>query len=101
MEAMRESWTDDRLDDLNGKVDALRVEMKTEFASVRREMDGRFDKLEDRFEQAEHRNAERFERMEERFDQRLDSLNKILVLFSGGVCAALITALFGLIATQL
>jgi rubrerythrin len=126
MEAMKESWTDDRLDDLNGKVDALRIEMKTEFASVRGEMregferiEKRFDKMEERFaksderfEKAEIRNAERFERAEirsderfeammERFDQRLDSLNHLVILFSGGVCAALITALAGLIATQL
>jgi PP-loop superfamily ATP-utilizing enzyme len=40
---------------------------------------------------------ERFERMEERFDQRLDSLNHVLILFSGGVC----TALIALMATQL
>jgi hypothetical protein len=42
MEAMRESWTDGRLDDLNGKVDALRVEMRTEFVHL----DDRFDALQ-------------------------------------------------------
>ncbi len=98
---MRESWTDDRLDDLNGKVDALRLETKTEFAAVRGEMSERFDKIDERFEKAEARSDERFERLEERFDQRLDSLNHVLILFSGGVCAALITALAALIATQL
>lgn len=115
MEAMRESWTDGRLDDLNAKVDLLRVETKTEFAAVRGEMnqrfdkvDARFDKMEERFdrsderfERMEARSDQRFERMGERFDQRLDSLNRMIVLFSGGVCAALITALAGLITTQL
>jgi hypothetical protein len=49
MEAMREAWTDERLDDLNHRVDngfkevsrefqALRLEMRTEFAAVRGEM---------------------------------------------------------------
>lgn len=48
MEAVRESWTDPRLDDLNQRVDsgfretsrefqALRLEMRTEFAAVRSE----------------------------------------------------------------
>ncbi len=104
MEAMRESWTDDRLDDLNGKVDSLRLETRTEFKAVRAEMkagfdriDGRFDKIDGRFDKIDGR----FERMEERFDQRLDSLNHVLILFSGGVCAALITALAGLVVTQL
>jgi len=49
MEAMREVWTDERLDDLNHRVDSgfkevnrefqtLRLEMRTEFAAVRGEM---------------------------------------------------------------
>jgi len=49
MAAVRDLWTDDRLDDLNHRVDrgfeetnaefrALRLEMRTEFAAVRSEM---------------------------------------------------------------
>ncbi len=49
MEAMRDAWTDPRLDDLNHRVDrgfeesnrefqALRLEMRTEFAAVRSEI---------------------------------------------------------------
>jgi hypothetical protein len=49
MDAVRNAWTDDRLDDLNHRVDggfkevtrefqALRLEMRTEFAAVRSEM---------------------------------------------------------------
>jgi len=49
MEAMRDTWTDERLDDLNHRVDsgfrevsrefqALRLEMRSEFAAVRSEM---------------------------------------------------------------
>lgn len=48
MEAVRDAWTDARLDDLNHRVDegfkevtnefrALRLEMRTEFAAVRAE----------------------------------------------------------------
>jgi hypothetical protein len=86
MEAMRQSWTDDQMDDLNGKVDGLGLEVRAEFKALRGEMKAGFDRID-----------ERFERMEERFDQRLDSLNHVLILFSGGVC----TALIALIATQL
>jgi hypothetical protein len=53
MEAMRDAWTDPRLDDLNHRVDsgfketsrefqALRLEMQTEFAAVRSEMRAEF-----------------------------------------------------------
>jgi hypothetical protein len=49
MEAVRDAWTDERLDDLNHRVDegfkkmreefrAIRQESKTEFAAVRTEM---------------------------------------------------------------
>jgi hypothetical protein len=49
MEAVRDAWTDDRLDDLNHRVDegfkemreefrAIRLESKTEFAAMRSEM---------------------------------------------------------------
>jgi hypothetical protein len=75
MATMREAWTDERLDDLNAKVD-------NGFAR----MDGRFDRIEDRFEH-----------MEERFDARFDSLQRTLV--QGG--AVVIAALIGLLATQI
>jgi len=53
MAAVRELWTDERLDDLNHRVDrgfeetkaefrALRLEMRTEFAAVRSEMGTEF-----------------------------------------------------------
>ena len=53
MEAMRDAWTDPRLDDLNQRVDsgfnetsrefqALRLEMRAEFAAVRSEMRAEF-----------------------------------------------------------
>lgn len=47
MEAMRDRWTDDRMDDLNGKVDLLRGEMKSEFTDVRREMRTEFAAVRD------------------------------------------------------
>jgi len=61
MEAMRESWTDKRLDDLNEKVDrgfdrldadisGLRLETRTEFQTMRGEMKAGFDRVDDRFE---------------------------------------------------
>jgi hypothetical protein len=53
MEAVKDAWTDERLDDLNHRVDsgfeevsrefqALRLEMRTEFAAVRSEMTTEF-----------------------------------------------------------
>ena len=86
---MRESWTDDRLDDLNGKVDALRLEMRTEFKAVRGEMKAGFDKIDGRFDKID----ERFEKM----DERLLQIYQTMVAFCGVAMAALI----GFIATQI
>jgi hypothetical protein len=86
MEAMRQSWTDERMDDLNARVDELgrrmdngfnrvdadirelREETKGEFAAFRLEMRERFDKIDERFDKID----ERFEKMDERF-QRVDA----------------------------
>ncbi|HEY8808932.1 MAG TPA: hypothetical protein VIM28_02820 [Solirubrobacterales bacterium] len=111
MEAMRESWTDDRMDDLNGKVDGLRLEMRTEFrafrgetkdefkavrgemkeefATVRGEMKAGFDKIDERSEKVD----ERFEKM----DERLLQIYQAMLAFCGVAMAALI----GFIGTQI
>lgn len=41
----REKWTDERLDDLNKKVDAGFVRVDLEIRELRREMNARFDAM--------------------------------------------------------
>jgi hypothetical protein len=43
MEAVRDAWTDDRLDDLNHRVDDGFKEMRTEFRAVRSELGGQIE----------------------------------------------------------
>jgi tetrahydromethanopterin S-methyltransferase subunit G len=71
----REKWTDERLDDLNKKVDVG-------FARV----DKRFDRLESRMD---HQFSE--------LNQRFDRMQVALVVSAAGIIASLI----GLVATQL
>lgn len=68
METMRESWTDARLDD-------FRAETARRFDTLERRMENGFDRV----------------------DARFDALQRTMILFCGGIIAALI----GLIATQL
>jgi hypothetical protein len=86
MESMRASWTDERLDDFRGDVDhrfdrvdgeiqALRVESRTEFNAFRGVMKQGF----------------------ERVDQRFEALYRLLLQLGGATFVALI----GLIATQI
>jgi hypothetical protein len=70
MDAVREKWTDERLDDLSGKVDDLG-----------RRMDLRFDSVDRRFE---------------RIDQRIDRLTWVMTTT---MIAGFLT-LAGLIVTQ-
>lgn len=121
MEAMRESWNDGRMDDLNAKVDrvdgdvrTLRVEMKTEFtavrgamkdefAAVRSEMREGFDRIDKRFEKIDERFEkvdERFEKIDERFEgvnARFEHLNQILLNFHGVLVKTCVSAV-GLLA---
>jgi archaellum component FlaC len=110
MEAMRESWTDDRLDHLNRRVDDgfKRVDERFEMVDKRFEhVDKRFDQMDQRFEEVDRRFAKveadigamRME-MHDRFGQvemRLDGLQRTTIQTN----AVMIAALVGLIATQL
>ena len=75
MEAMRESWTDDRLDYLNHRVD-----------------DG-FRHVEERFGRLESR--------VERIDERLDDLNRTIVQFGFGMIATMLVGFLTILATTL
>jgi hypothetical protein len=87
---MRESWTDDRMDDLNGKVDGLGMEMRTEFKAFRREMREGFDRVDVRFERLLYKIDERFQAM----DERLLATHRMMM----GFCGLMFTALIGLLA---
>lgn len=92
MEAMRQSWTEDRLD-------AFRGETQRRFDEVDRrfnEVDRRLDKVDGEIRVLRGEMNARFESMEERFDARLDSLHRTLLWF----CGALIFALFGVVLAQ-
>jgi hypothetical protein len=45
METVRDAWTDERLDDLNHRVDEGFKEMRTEFRAVRSELGGQIAQL--------------------------------------------------------
>jgi archaellum component FlaC len=91
MEAMREAWTDDRLDDLANRMDHgfdrvdkdirdLRVETKSDIAQLRGEMKERFDKVDERFDKVDERFDkvdERFDRVDARFERIEDKFDKV------------------------
>ena len=68
MNLMRESWTDERLDDLNQKVDRG------------------FDKVDERFDKID----ERFERLEAKIDAKFEALYRLLVQTMLGIMAVMV-----------
>jgi uncharacterized coiled-coil DUF342 family protein len=94
--AMREAWTDERLDDLNAKVDegfrrqeVQLAEVRTEIRELRGETNQRFDQTNQRFDQM----SQRFDQMNERFDQ----MYRIMVI----ACVSLVVGFLGVIASIL
>jgi hypothetical protein len=79
MEAVRQKWTDERLDDLNHRVDEGFRESREEMRTLRAEMNTRFDAI----------------------DSRFDALQRTMIHGFVGMTAAIVAALIGLIATQL
>lgn len=75
MDAMRQSWTDDRLDDFRADVNR------------------RFDEVD--------RRLDRVDSELRALNGRFDALNRTLLQIGGGMVATLIAGFFGIIVTQL
>jgi hypothetical protein len=111
MEAMRESWTDDRLDYLNHRVDDGFTRLDERFGLFEKQILERFDQAEaqtkERFDQAEERTKERFDEVDRRLDladSRFEQINERMLelhrlIIQGGI--AMFVALVTVLATQL
>lgn len=104
MEAMRASWTDDRMDDLNGKVDALHLEMRSEFKAVRGEMKDEFAAVRAEMQDGFDKVDKRFDKVDRRFetiDGRLYAMQRLMIQFCGVALAALLGVLGALVAVAI
>jgi hypothetical protein len=82
MEGVRESWTDERLDDLNTRVDRGFDRVDADIRELRTETKAGFDRV----------------------DRRFEEMHQLLLRFCGLMIAALvglIAPLIGVVATQL
>ena len=64
----REKWTEERLDDLNKKVDKGFEDVKGEFKDVRDEMRGGFARVDGEIRELRSDMNERFDKMNDRFE---------------------------------
>lgn len=124
MEAMREAWTDRRLDGLSHEVGEFERRVDARFEQFEQRVDARFEQVDARFKQVdarfdhfEQRVDERFTQVDERFtqiDDRLDRFETTMDRRFGRLedrfdayqrsnlqmTAVIIAALIGFIATQ-
>jgi hypothetical protein len=114
MEAMRQSWTDSRMDDLKGQVDRLDTKVDRLDAKVDRldaKMDKGFERLDAKIDKGDAKMDKGFERLDAKIDRaseaqaaRIDMLNQTILAATGrlfAACIAVVVAIIGLIATQL
>lgn len=99
MEAMRKSWTDDRLDDFAGQVWRRFDEVDRRFDAFERRVNERFDEVDRRFHEFDRR-LDGIDRRLERLEKRMDDLLRGLLLFGSGALVTLVVGFAGIIVTQ-
>jgi hypothetical protein len=93
VEAMRDAWTDERLDDLATRVDQGFAWADARIDKFEDRVDARFEKLEGKLESEFDRIDDRFERFEARMTSRFEWLLRFLL-------ASYVTALIGYFAAH-
>jgi hypothetical protein len=82
----RETWTDERLDDLAKRMDDGFRELREDQRAFRAEVNARFERVDDRFE---------------RVDDRFDALQRTILQVGAGLFGTIVIGFLGLIVTRL
>lgn len=100
MEALRESWTDDRLDDFRLRVDERFDQVDREIAhgraELRAEMHSGFSRADAEFRQLRGDMHMGFDRIQE----KIESLYRTLIWFCGSLLASFVGLIAAFILTQ-
>jgi hypothetical protein len=100
MEAMRQNWTDSRMDDLKDQVDRLDTKVDSGFARLDAKMGSGFARLDAKIDGA----YAKIDRASETQAARIDALSQMILTATSrlfAACIAIVIAIIGLIATQL
>jgi len=115
MEAMREAWTDDRLDDLAIRTDRGFDRVDKDVREVRAEMKAGFDRVDDEFREVRGEMKAGFQKMEARTEARFDALHgalhdlhgalhdlqRTMLQIGGGLIGTLLVVTAGILASRL
>jgi hypothetical protein len=86
MEAMRDTWTDERLDDLARRMDRGFDCVDRDLRDLRTDVGAHFDRVDEKFEA---------------MNVRFDAMQRTMLQIGGGLIGTLVVASVGLVATQL
>ncbi len=101
MEAMRQSWSDDSLDDLNHRVDAGFARVDERFAQMEARMDAQADRLDAKFDATATELRLQMQADTHQLNSRFDAMQQTMMRVGAGLIGVLIASSAGLIATQL
>ena len=107
-EADVESWNDERMDELSGRVDSGFKEMREGFARVDKEMKEGFARVDremkEGFVRVDKEMKEGFVRVDVKFDKLVDRIDKLFYLqfaFMGSLIIGLIPVVVGLLSGKI
>jgi predicted nuclease with TOPRIM domain len=96
MRTVREAWTDERLDDLNGRIERGFDRVDADIRDLRSEMNSRFEAVDRRFDAIDNR----FDAVDRRFESvnadvkslndRFDELHRTMFLGFASIVATLL-----------
>lgn len=101
METMRESWTDERLDDLKQEVRDLAGRLDSGFIEARKELKGEAGAIRKEMKEGFRATNARFDARFDAMQGSFDALHRTIIQVGGGIAAAFCAALVGLIATHI
>lgn len=97
MDAVRESWTDERLDAFSAHVDRRFDAVDRRFDAIERRVDKGFDRVDREIGSLRTEMNSRFERVE----SRIDDVNRTMLRLGGGAIVTFVVGFAGMIATQI
>jgi ferric iron reductase protein FhuF len=110
MELMESRWTDDRMDDLKHQVEGIGrsvdkgfAELRDELRAHRRDMDGRFKKVDERFEKVDAKIDAKFDALQDQIARTHETiiglyamLSRFSLWFAGAMAVTFVSVLLTL-----
>lgn len=96
----REKWTDERLDDLNKKVDDGFADTKAVIGETKAEMREGFARVDAEIHELRSEMNERFEKVDDRFNKLTDSMNTRFESLNRNLQATMVAVIVALIGSN-